>query len=176
MQTKKSIIYRTHQYRLKTNSRITSYGESLEAETRMWIELGVMARNLNVPFTAGSSPNPYPRSILTCVTVAKDVMAGWENVDPVQYAPLSMIRGAILAGIEMKDCQHLKDGKTYPIFFLGAPKRIKHNIVVFPKFDIPFSIVKGQIPDIKTIASYKIVDIMNDVDRRRGHRQQEGSG
>ena len=140
----------------------------------MWIELGVMARNLNVPFTVGSNPsNPYPRSVLTCVTVAKDTLAEWENVDPVQYAPLSMIRGAILAGIEMKDCQHLKDGKTYPIFFLGSPKRIQNNMVVFPKSDIPFSIVRGRLPDIKTIVSHKIVDITNDADRHRGHRQFE---
>ena len=139
----------------------------------MWLELGVMARNLAVPFTASSSSDPYPRSILTCVTVAKDMLAEWENVRPVQYASISMIRGAILAGIEMKDCQHLKGGKTYPICFLGAPKRIKHNMVWFAKSDIPFSIVSGRLPDIKTIASYKIVDITNDADRHRGHRQFE---
>ena len=139
----------------------------------MWIELGVMARNLNVPFTAGSSPDPYPRSVLTCVTVAKDMLAEWENVSPVQYAPLSMIRGAILTGIEMKDCLHLKDGKTYPIFFLGAPKRIQNNTVWFPKFNTPFSIVRGRLPNIKTIASHKIVDITNDADRHRGYRQFE---
>ena len=173
MQAKKNIIYRTHRYRLKTNSRITSYVEGLEAENRMCIELGVMARNLNVPFTAGSSPDPYPRSVLTCVTVAKDVLAEWENVSPKGYASLSMIRGAILAGIEMKDCQHLKDGKTYPMFFLGAPKRIQNNMVWFPKSNTPFSMVRGRLPDIKTIASHKIVDITNDADRKRGHRQFE---
>ena len=173
LQAKKNIIYRTHKCRLKTNSRITSYVEGLEAENHMWIELGVMARNLNVPFTVSSSPNPYPRSILTCVTVAKDMLAEWENVSPKGYASLSMIRGAILAGIEMKDCQHLKDGKTYPIFFLGAPKQIKHNMVWFPKSNTPFSIVRGRLPDIKTIVSHKIVDITNDADRRRGHRQFE---
>ena len=173
MQTKKSIIYRTHKYRLKTNSHTTSYVESLEAENRMWIELGVMARNLNVPFTASSSSDPYPRSILTCVTVAKNVLAEWENVNSKDYAPLSMIRGAILAGIEMKDCQHLKDGKTYPICFLGAPKQIQNNMVWFAKHDTPFSIVKGRLPDVKTIASYKIVDITNSADRHRGHRQFE---
>ena len=174
MQAKKSIIYRTVKHRAKTNSRNTSYVESLEAESRVWLELGIMARNLNVPFTASSNPSdPYPRSILTCVTVAKDMLAEWENIDPTQYAPLSMIRGAILAGIEMKDCPHLKDDKTYPIFFLGAPKRIENNMVWFPKSDTPFSIAKGRLPDIKTIASYKIVDITNDADRHRGYRQFE---
>ena len=171
MQTKKSIIYRTHKYRLKTNSGITSYVEGLEAESRMWIELGVMARNLNVPFTAGSHPDPYPRSILTCVTIAKNMMAEWENAKG--YAPLSMIRGAILAGIEMKDCQHLKDGKVYPVFFLGAPKQLTGNTVIFPKSNTPFSMVGGRLPDTKTIASYKIVDITNGADRQHGHRQFE---
>ena len=170
MQTKKNIIYRTHKYRLKTNSNITSYVENLEAENRMWVELGVMARNLNVPFTAGSSPDPYPRSILRCVTVAKYMMAEWENVSPKS---ISMIRGAILAGIEMKDCKHLKDGKIYPIFFLGAPKQIKHNMIWFKKSNVQFSIVRGRLPDGTTIASHKIVDITNDAGRRRGHRQFE---
>ncbi len=173
MQTKKSIIYRTRKYRLKTNSIITSYVESLEAESRMWVELGVMCRNLNVQFTASSSPSPYPRSALTCVTVAKSMMAEWDNTDPKECAPLHLIRGAILAGIEMKDCTHLKDGKTYPIFFLGAPKRIKHNTVTFPKSDTQFSITKGRLPNIKTVVSHKIVDITSDADRRRGHRQFE---
>ena len=174
MQTKKSIIYRTHKKRLKTNSHTTSCVESLEPDNHMWIELGIMARNLNVPFTASSNPSdPYPRSILTCVTVAKDMMAEWENVNPKCYAPISMIRGAIMAGIEMKDCLHLKDGKTYPIFFLGAPKRIENNMVWLKKSDTPFSIVKGSLPDIKTITSHKIVDITNDADRHRGYRQFE---
>ena len=137
----------------------------------MWIDVGVMARNLAVPFTASSSPDPYPRSVLTCVTVAKDMLVEWENAKG--YAPISMIRGAILAGIEMKDCQHLKDGKTYPIFFLGAPKQIQNNMVWFPKSNTPFSLVKGGLPDIKTIASHKIVDITNDADRQHGHRQFE---
>ncbi len=174
MQTKKNIIYRTEKKRFKTNRIITAFVESLEDENRMWVELGVMARNLNVPFTASSNPSAiYPRSILTCVTVAKDMMAEWENVNPKDYASISLIRGAILAGIEMSGCQHLKDDKTYPIFFLGAPKRIKNNTVVFPKSDIPLSIVKGVLPDIKTIVSYKIVDVTNDADRARGHRQFE---
>ena len=173
MQTKKSIIYRTHKYRLKTNNHTTSYVENLKDENRMWLELGIMARNLNVPFTAGSNADPYPHSILTCVTVAKNVMAEWENVNSKDYAPISMIRGAILAGIEMKDCQHLKDGKNYPICFLGAPKQIQNNMVWFAKHDTPFSIVKGKLPDVKTIASYKIVEITNNADRHRGHRQFE---
>ena len=84
MQTKKNIIYRTHRYRLKTNSRITSYVEGLEAENRMWIELGVMARNLNVPFTAGSSPDPYPRSVLTCVTVESTLTHG-QHIKGIAY-------------------------------------------------------------------------------------------
>ena len=171
MQTKKSITYRTHKYRLKTNSCITSCVESLEDENRMWIDVGIMARNLGVPFTAGSSPNPYPRSVLTCVTVAKNMMAEWE--DTKDHTSIHLIRGAILAGIEMKDCQHLKDGKTYPIFFLGAPKRITTNMIWFKKSDTPFSMVRGRLPDIKTIVSHKIVDITNDADRQHGHRQFE---
>ena len=46
-------------------------------------------------------------------------------------------------------------------------------MVWFTKSDTPFSIVRGQLPDIKTIASYKIVDITNSADRHRGHRQFE---
>lgn len=105
------------------------------------------------------------------ITIAKNMMAEWENAKG--YAPLSMIRGAILAGIEMKDCQHLKDGKVYPVFFLGAPKQLTGNTVIFPKSNTPFSIVRGRLPDTKTIASYKIVDITNGADRQHGHRQFE---
>ena len=165
MQTKKNVIYRTQKRRLKTNSGITSYVKSLGAESRMWIELGIMARNLGVPFTASSSDVQYPRSILTCVTVAKEMMLQWDAT--IKYPPLAMIRGAILAGIEMKDCTHLKDGKTYPIFFLGAPKRIDGNSVTFPKSNVPFSIVKGTLPDKNTIVSHKIVDITNHADHTR---------
>ena len=101
------------------------------------------------------------------------MLVQWKNVHPIQYTSISLICGAILVGIEMKDCSHLKDGKTYPIFFLGTPKRIKGDIVTFKKTDTPFSIVKGVLPDIKTTVSHKIVDITNDADRRHGHRQFE---
>ena len=162
-QTKNSIVHKTNKYRLKTNSRIVRYVESLEAENRMWIELGIMARNLGVSFTASSSDVQYPRSILTCITVAKAMMTQWDATR--EYPPLSLICGAILAGIEMKDCKHLKDGKNYPIFFLGKPKRARDNVVVFSKSDMPFYITHGRLPE--DIISYKIVDITNHADRCR---------